>query len=59
MKILFINLLGTYLTSIVSPLSSIQNNNSYIIKNDYVNVFISKKDSNITLLKFAVTIKNF
>ena len=53
MKILFINLLGTYLTSIVSPLSSIQNNNSYIIKNDYVNVFISKKDSNITLLKIA------
>jgi len=53
MKILFINLLEIFLTSIVSAVSSIQNNNSYILKNNYTNVFISKKDSNITLLKIA------
>jgi len=41
----------TFLASIVSAVSSIQNNNSYILKNNYANVFISKKNSNITLLK--------
>jgi len=43
----------TFLASIVSAVSSIQNNNSYILKNNYASVFISKKDSNITLLKIA------
>jgi len=43
----------TFLASIVSAVSSIQNNNSYILKNNNASVFISKKDSNITLLKIA------
>ncbi|KAL6612510.1 hypothetical protein U3516DRAFT_751839 [Neocallimastix sp. 'constans'] len=53
MKILFISLLVTILSSIVSAVSLTQNNNSYTLKNNYATVVISKKDGYITSLKIA------
>ncbi|KAG4082300.1 hypothetical protein H8356DRAFT_1753820 [Neocallimastix lanati (nom. inval.)] len=44
MKILFISLLVIFLASIVSALSLTQNNNSYILKNNYFTLVISKKE---------------
>jgi len=47
MIILFISILVTFLASIVSSASLTQNNNSYILKNNYATVVISKKDVKI------------
>jgi len=47
------------MASNVSAVSSIKNNNSYILKNNYASIFISKKDNNITLFKIASDNKEF